>query len=217
MIATRIAVSVAVISLGYGGYSQPAQAGSKFYCASSSGAPATMTTTRRGKQVPIILWKSSAFSADGWSPERRCEEVSQRFNSLHQSGALKFLTTGRINGMPVICAARAEGDGCAEGGLLYTLKPGQNAGQTLRNLLAVRTKATGPLTETTSRPYISLESIEAASEAQDEAPSAQAQQAEPAAMGSRSSATAAAAASQATAAPTVAQPASTHAGADSLW
>lgn len=144
---------------------QPAQASSKFYCGSSSGVPATMTTTRSGKQVPIILWKSGAFNSDGWSPERRCEEVSQRFNNLHQSGALKYLTTGRTNGMPVICAAKSEGSGCVEGGLLYTLKPGQNAGQTLRNLLAVRTKATGPLTETTSRPYFSMASIEETAEA----------------------------------------------------
>lgn len=124
-----------------------------------------MTTTRSGKQVPIILWKSGAFSSDGWSPEKRCQEVSQRFNNLHQSGALKYLTTGRTNGMPVICAAKSEGSGCVEGGLLYTLKPGQNAGQTLRNLLAVRTKATGPLTETTSRPYFSIASIEETAEA----------------------------------------------------
>lgn len=145
--------------------SQPARASSKFYCGNSSGVPATMTTTRSGKQVPIILWKSGAFSSDGWSPERRCEEVSQRFNNLHQTGALKYLTTGRTNGMPVICAAKSEGSGCVEGGLLYTLKPGQNAGQTLRNLLAVRTKATGPLTETTSRPYFSMASIEETAEA----------------------------------------------------
>lgn len=144
---------------------QPVQASSKFYCGSSGGAPATMTTTRSGKQVPIILWKSNVFSADGWSPERRCGEVSQRFNTLHQSGSLKYLTTGRMNGMPVICAARSEGSGCVDGGLLYTLKPGQNASQTLRNLLAIRVKATGPLTETTSRPYFSLLSIEEAAEA----------------------------------------------------
>ena len=62
-----------------------------------------------------------------------------------------------MNGMPVICAAAAKCNGCS--GLLYTLKPGQNASQTLKNLLAVRIKATGPLTETTSRPYIALNDL----------------------------------------------------------
>jgi hypothetical protein len=138
-----------------------ANAAGKFYCGSYEGAPATMTnSSRTGKAIPIIMWKSNYFSGDGFSPERRCQEVSSRFNNLHASGRLKMLTTGRLNGMPVICASVEKGSGCVEGGLLYTLKAGQNAGETLRNLLAVRTKATGPLTETTQRPYISIEEIE---------------------------------------------------------
>ena len=129
----------------------------KFYCGSYSGVPATLTTARSGKTVPIILWKSNNFTSDGWAPERRCQDVSQRFNTLHSQGALQYLSTGRMNGMPVICAAAAKGSGCS--GLLYTLKPGQNASQTLKNLLAVRIKATGPLTETTSRPYVALNDL----------------------------------------------------------
>lgn len=135
----------------------PSLASGKFYCGSFSSVPATLTTSRSGKVIPIILWKSEAFSADGWSPERRCQEVSQRFNSLHSQGALNYLSTGRMNGMPVICAASSEGNGCS--GLLYTLKPGQNASQTLKSLLAVRYKATGPLTETSSRLYISMDQL----------------------------------------------------------
>jgi len=146
----------------------PAVASGKFYCGSYDGVPSTMTnSSTSGKPIPIIMWKSTTFSSDGWAPEKRCAEVSSRFNALHASGRLKMLTTGRINGMPVICAATEEGGGCVEGGLLYTLKPGQNAGATLRNLVAVRTKATGPLTETTERPYISLSAIEAAAEQPD--------------------------------------------------
>ena len=44
------------------------------------------------------------------------------------------------------------------------IKPGQDPTQTLKNLLAVRTKATSALTESASRLYISIEEIE---EAQD--------------------------------------------------
>ena len=71
-----------------------------------------------------------------------------------------MLTSGRINGMPVICAAMARGAGCANDGLLYTLKPGQNAGETLRKLLLVRVKSVGPLTETSQRLYVSMEELE---------------------------------------------------------
>jgi len=152
-------------------FGNSAQAAGKFYCGNYDGVPSTMTTTKTGKAIPIILWKSNHFSGDGFSPERRCQEVSSRFSNLHSTGRLRLLTTGRMNGMPVICAAVEKGSGCVEGGLLYTLKAGQNAGETLRNLLAIRTKASGPLTETTQRPYISIDEIENAQEA---APTSQA-------------------------------------------
>lgn len=152
-------------------FSNSAQAAGKFYCGNYDGVPSTMTTTKTGKTIPIILWKSNHFSGDGFSPERRCQEVSSRFSNLHSTGRLRLLTTGRMNGMPVICAAVEKGSGCVEGGLLYTLKAGQNAGETLRNLLAIRTKASGPLTETTQRPYISIDEIE---NAQEGAPTIQA-------------------------------------------
>ena len=156
---SRRLIAVMAVGMAYALVHNPerAIAQGKFYCGSYSGVPATLTTARSGKTVPIILWKSNTFTSDGWSPERRCQDVSQRFNILHSQGALQYLSTGRMNGMPVICAAAAKGNGCS--GLLYTLKPGQNASQTLKNLLAVRIKATGPLTETTSRPYIALNDL----------------------------------------------------------
>jgi len=158
--ATSLSIIICNFSIDF--FGNKAMAGGNFFCSAYGGSPVTMKSTTSGKNVPIIMWKSNAFTADGWAPEKRCQEVSQRFNQLHLSGRLRFLTTGRINGLPVICAAISDGAGCVDGGLLYTLKPGQNAGDTLRNLLAIRVKATGPLTESTARPYISLEEIELA-------------------------------------------------------
>ena len=159
-----IAGITVVISFGQAAVRADASAGSKFYCGSFEGAPSTMTTTKSGKKVPIITWKSSHFSGSGYTPQRRCEIVSQRFNTLHQRGQMNLLTTGRMNGLPVICAAATNPGPCVQDGLLYTLKPGQNATQTLKNLISIRTKASGPLTETASRLYISIEEIENAHE-----------------------------------------------------
>ena len=89
-------------------------------CMNANGVPATVVQTKSGKQVPIIYWKSQTFSGSGWTPERRCQEVSARFQSYHSSGTLEYITTGRMNGLPVICVAKTDGGGCA--GLLYTLK-----------------------------------------------------------------------------------------------
>ena len=127
-------------------------------CMNADGVPATVVQTKSGKQVPIIYWKSQAFSGSGWTPERRCQEVSARFQSYHSSGTLEYITTGRMNGLPVICVAKTDGGACA--GLLYTLKPGQNATATLKKLFDVRTKpGAAPLEETTARMYLSVDSI----------------------------------------------------------
>lgn len=141
-----------------------ADARSKFFCGTYDGAPSTMSNTSSGKQVAVIMWKSRAFSGGGYDPQTRCQIVSNRFNQLYNQGLLTHLTTGRKNGMNIICGASSNGGGCAQDGMLYTLKPGQDPTQTLKNLLAVRTKATSALTESASRLYISIEEIE---EAQD--------------------------------------------------
>ena len=138
----------------------PAQAGvvaRGFACGSVAGAPATTVVTGQGRQVPVIRWTSSAFSESGWSQKRRCQEVSARFDAFLRQGRLAYITTGRINGLPVICTAARRGGACD--GLLYSLKPGQDATSTLRRLLDIRVKARGPLNETSSRLYVSLDEV----------------------------------------------------------
>ena len=138
---------------------QPARAASasRFVCGSSGGAPATQAITRDGKTVTVIRWTSSVFDDAGWSQQRRCQEVSSRFEDFRRSGQLQYLTTGRINGQPVICTSPSNGGPCD--GLLYTLKPGQDATATLRTLLDIRVKARGPLNETNPRLYVSMDEI----------------------------------------------------------
>ena len=131
---------------------------SSFSCINDEAGLATVVNTKTGKQVPIIYWKSEVFSGSGWTPERRCHAVSARFQNFHSSGTLEYVTTGRINGLPVICIAKSEGASCS--GLLYTLKPGQNAVATLQKIFDIRTKpGAAPLEETTSRVYLSMDSI----------------------------------------------------------
>jgi hypothetical protein len=138
---------------------QPAMAASasRFVCGTSGGAPATQALTKNGKTVTVIRWTSSVFDGAGWSQQRRCQEVSSRFEDFRRSGQLKYLTTGRINGQPVICTSPSKGGACD--GLLYTLKPGQDPTATLRTLLDIRVKARGPLNETNPRLYVSMDEI----------------------------------------------------------
>jgi len=122
-----------------------------FYCGMSRGTPTTIAKSG-DRVVPIIRWTSAAFSESGYSAQRRCQEVSRRFQTYYDDGSLSFITTGRMNGQNVICVARSHGGPCA--GLLFTLKPGANPTQVVNQLFNIRTRASGPLNETTARPYI---------------------------------------------------------------
>lgn len=131
-------------------FQQPnyAQSG-KFFCGmSSDGVPTTFANTPRGT-VQVVKWTSDFFTDSGYNPERRCQEVSSRFNRHHSNGQLNSLTAGYLNGQPAICA----GDGnppCTSEKLLFTLKPGTDAAARLQQLFNIRSGASGaPLYEST--------------------------------------------------------------------
>jgi len=113
---------------------------SMFYCGTSLGHPATVARTPRGN-LPVIRWTSDHFSGSGWSPQRRCQAVSERFQDLYSKGQLRYITTGLMNRQPVVCVASRRGGDCT--GLLFTLKQGSNPGQTLGRLLNYRALAVG--------------------------------------------------------------------------
>ena len=161
MIKLAICASIAVSALPLN--TLKADSSSKFFVERMTALQVLCRTP-----VPENRWPSSCGRArvlgSGYDPQTRCQIVSNRFNQLYTQGLLTHLTTGRKNGSNIICGAASKGSGCAPDGMLYTLKPGQDPTQTLKNLLAVRTKATSALTESASRLYISIEEIE---EAQD--------------------------------------------------
>lgn len=131
----------------------------KFLCSKSNNAPATIARTARG-DIAVIRWASGFFSGAGFTPEKRCEEVSSRFQNYHNNGTLKYLTTGQMNNQPVICTAKNQGGGCTS--VLFTLEPGDDPNQVLRQLLSIRSGASsGPLSRggsSTQKPiYINLD------------------------------------------------------------
>ncbi|MDJ1180438.1 COP23 domain-containing protein [Roseofilum sp. BLCC_M91] len=130
---------------------QPSQAQSaRFYCGTSQGSPATLANTPRGV-VPVIVWQSPYFEASGYSPQRRCQEVSSRFQTFYSKGSLEYLTTGIVNGYPVICVSQTNGGSCADTEVLFTLKQGDDANRVLQQMFDVRSGASGPLYQSTGR------------------------------------------------------------------
>jgi hypothetical protein len=94
--------------------------------------------------VPIIAWKSNSFPSSEWTPKRRCEQVSKKFQQFYQQGRLDYLTTGKLNGLGVICAAKP-GE-CNKNNILFSVRPGVNPVTVLAELNEIREGRTSDLT-----------------------------------------------------------------------
>jgi hypothetical protein len=128
--------------------------GNTFVCGNWQGIPTTIARTAKGN-VPVLRWESNHFNDSGFTPQKRCQIVSKKFQEYYSKGRLKYLTTGRSKGENVVCVAKYQNGPCD--GILFTLKPGANPGETLKRLLDVRDRAGGPMNETDGRVYINMD------------------------------------------------------------
>ena len=123
---------------------QPSYAkGETFYCGKSKGIPVTFVRTQDSRKVTIVRWTSNAYFPPPWTAQRRCDEVSRRFQRSNDNGTLKNITTGTLRGEPVVCAGTSQNTACTSNNLLFTLKRGVNPSATLRRLLDRRGLAAG--------------------------------------------------------------------------
>ena len=111
-----------------------------YYCAQLNGNWNTFVNTPRG-QVSLINWQNS-FS-DEWTPSKRCAAVSQRFQRFLDQGNLKYIRTGNINRMPVLCVADVRGGSCPQDNVLVTLQPGTDPEGVLVRLVDFRRSVSG--------------------------------------------------------------------------
>lgn len=84
----------------------------------------TYAWTQRGKS-PVVRWKYKWFNSSEYTPERRCQEVSSRFQTAYDNQSINYITNGTQNNQEVICTARQERGTCAD--LLLTLRPGDDS------------------------------------------------------------------------------------------
>jgi hypothetical protein len=111
-----------------------------FVCGSDNGTPKTIAKLNN-RELGVILWTSTAFTAKGFDPQTRCKQVSARFEEYNQANQLIYLTSGKMNGQAVICATTKENGDCGDisphDGLLFTLKPSSNVEELLEQLANV--------------------------------------------------------------------------------
>lgn len=95
----------------------------RFQCQTlSNGVPATVATSPQWQNQPrqLIRWLEPLAREAGYTPLRRCREVSNRLNKQFSKGA-QYIGHGYINGNPAICTTNKEGAKCRKEQLLWTL------------------------------------------------------------------------------------------------
>ncbi|NEO58310.1 MAG: hypothetical protein F6K54_37850 [Okeania sp. SIO3B5] len=120
-----------------GAQSSQAQVSSNYSCGTSDGAPTTIYKSPGEEDIPLIRWTTTL--GEQWTPKVRCQVVSQRFDRFDRDGTLEFLTTGRVNKMPVVCAVPTEGAECSDqynsDRVLFTLPEDKDPDLALEQLL----------------------------------------------------------------------------------
>lgn len=115
-----------------------------FICGTSKdGFPATIVQSpKHDDDVTLITWNSSFFKDGGFDDQTRCSIVSEKFQNYYDQDTLKYFTPGKVNRQPAICAVPYEGAPCNNDSLLFTLKPGSNAQETVQRLFDIKRGAT---------------------------------------------------------------------------
>lgn len=133
--------ATAVLTLGSIIQIEPASAQSiTFECQPDNNqVPTTYAVTPDGSK-PVIKWQSDFFAQSSWTPMKRCQTVTERFNSFNSQNMMNDVTSGWVNRQPVVCATL----NCSNETLLFTLRPEQNPEQVLQEIFANRQGASTP-------------------------------------------------------------------------
>lgn len=139
-----------------------------FFCqptfdrASGERIPTTVAwIPERKGHMRFIIWKSEYFTQSGWTPEQRCQKVTQKFQEFYQQGRLKFLSLGKNNGYPIICGLTNERETCNGNNQLFTIKSTSNPQEVMARLMDIAEgKAADPIFQNSGgKVYISLDKL----------------------------------------------------------
>lgn len=85
----------------------------------------TYKTVLAGTKTPLIHWRSQEFSSSGYTPERRCKQVTNKLNKIvFENGSRLsdlWLTMGQVGSYRVLCQVNSTRSGCNRNNLLMTL------------------------------------------------------------------------------------------------
>ncbi|MEE3717983.1 COP23 domain-containing protein [Tumidithrix elongata RA019] len=93
----------------------------RFYCQNNGGQYVVMYQPK-SQPGKFYAWAAPAAMGDGWSPERRCAEISRRLESYRPDGLVEMRTSTE-NGYNVICATTEKNTACR---IVLTVPVGQD-------------------------------------------------------------------------------------------
>lgn len=99
----------------------PVTSGTRFSCQNTSGQYTVMYSpeSQPGKVYP---WATPSQLGGGWSPDRRCNEISRRLEMYRPDGLLE-MRTGVENGYNTVCVTTQQNSACR---IVLTVPPGQD-------------------------------------------------------------------------------------------
>lgn len=148
-LVTSVLAAIAIAIGATAAYAEPSNKQKPtFFCGNQHGVPTIFARTRR-VNVPILRPVTRSFNSLGWSPQKRCEEVSARFQRYYENGTFNYITTGTINRQPVVCGTNSIGGSCSTTGLLFTLRPTDDPNLILQELFEFRDYGSSPLLHST--------------------------------------------------------------------
>lgn len=96
--------------------------------------------------LTLIYWDGdNQYFGEKWSPQKRCETVSERFQSIHDRNGINFITNdvarwlGHSN-TNIICGVEQKYTQCEEEDLLFTLQSDDEPDRVLQEIIALRSE-----------------------------------------------------------------------------
>jgi len=159
-IGVAITAPIGAISFGISGLPAPAQEAvqetvqnTTFACQMDEDIPVTVAQTPVAT-VQIVRWDAAAIAIEA-TPQADCETSADQFQASYEDDLLSYITTGRMEGQLVACAADKVSGRCLS--RLLSLQQTQRPRIALQQVLQIRLPTEGPISDTGPRPYVELD------------------------------------------------------------
>ena len=137
----------------------------RFYCGQSYNPEAKkimpttfVATSAKSEPIALIRWKSGFGE---YTPQGRCDKVSQKFQLAWKSGNLKYITAGtdKSTRQGIICGLANNNQKCDESKMLFTLRSDRDAGDVVSSINDIRSGRAGVINQSTGDKLVDLEEL----------------------------------------------------------